>query len=80
MRTLSMSSGRQSESATEQLVAVHASDLAKSTALDVDIAQFIALDFLRIPGQVKSSPASFVGLGFRAFRLRDRLLTKLFET
>jgi hypothetical protein len=76
MRTLSMSSGRQSESATEQLVAVHASDLAKSTALDVDIA----LDFLRIPGQVKSSPASFVGQGFRAFRLRDRLLTKLFET
>ena len=76
MRTLSMSSGRQSESATEQLVAVHASDLAKSTALDVDIAH----DFLRSPGQVKSSLASFVGLGFRAFRLRDRLLTKLCET
>ena len=74
-----MSSGRQSESATEQLVAVHASDLAKSAGLDVDIA----LDFPAKPraSQVKSRClASFVGQGFRAFSLRDCLLTKLSET
>jgi hypothetical protein len=82
MRTLSMSSGRQSESATEQLVAVHASDLAKSTALDVDIA----LGILRVLGEIQESkPSQFKQASepaseFRAFSLRDRLLTKLFET
>ena len=77
-----MSSGRQSESATEQLVAVHASDLAKSTALDVDIA----LGILRVLGEIQESkPSQFKQASepaseFRAFSLRDRLLTKLFET
>jgi hypothetical protein len=81
MRTLSMSSGRQSESATEQLVAVHASDLAKSTALDVDIA----LGILRVLGKSRNPNRQVMSSKlrsqeFRAFSLRDRLLTKLFET
>lgn len=76
-----MSSGRQSESATEQLVAVHASDLAKSTALDVDIA----LGILRVLGKSRNPNRQVMSSKlrsqeFRAFSLRDRLLTKLFET